>query len=100
MTPETKFANNFCKAFEKAGWTIINMEMLGDGVPDRSITKKGKTFFLEFKIDYNDFTPAQKVWNKKNGKNITVYCIRKFSKEKDNVVINPWIYSFERSIVK
>lgn len=95
MTPETKFANKVCKAFEKAGWTTINMEALGDGVPDRQISYKYYTFVLEFKREDNWLTPNQEAWIKKEWKNnLPLFII---TKKKNLIEIDRIIYSEKQS---
>lgn len=72
-TPEHKFGKEISDELAAAGFTVIDMESLGNGVPDRIAFKDGKAFLFETKIESNGLTDHQEVWIKTKYKNNLPY---------------------------
>lgn len=78
---EKTFSNNIKDKLRKAGFFILDLESLGEGIPDCEIIylERNKGVFLEFKDKNEKLTTAQKAWIKKNSK-ATVIILEKRSR--------------------
>jgi hypothetical protein len=63
------------------GWTIINLEAVGNGVPDCLCAKKRKVFLLEFKYAGNALNKRQINFKKKNILNIEICYLTKIKNQ-------------------
>lgn len=76
---EKTFSQKIKTALRKEGWTVINLESIGEGVPDCLIAKNKKVFFIEFKFLNNRLTKEQVIFMCNNIRNIDCYILRKKS---------------------
>ena len=60
-----------------SGWTVINMESLGNGIPDCLCAKNKHVFLLEFKYNKNKTNERQNIFYFNNVHNIEIFVLRK-----------------------
>jgi hypothetical protein len=86
---EKSFSKEVKKKLEKKGFFILDLEALGDGIPDCAIIDfmNNKCVFLEFKHKGNSLTIHQRAWMKKNPK-ANILILEKTSLLKYNLFYN------------
>lgn len=105
---ESTYTKRIKKDFHSSGWTVINLESIGEGTPDFLIAKNKKCFLIEAKFKNRIRETDQIVWDIQNGKNIDISVLRKdkeglkLTTDKNNYLfksVKELIDFFERRIV-
>jgi len=87
---EKSFSKRLKNEFRKSGWTVIDMEGIGNGVPDCCIIKYNTYALLEFKYGKKEaeeqLTKHQVSWFKKNGMNTRVFIVSEYKRKKYKII--------------
>ena len=101
---EKTFSKRLKNEFKKSGWTVIDMEGIGNGVPDCLVIKKHFYVLLEFKYGTGDprkqLTQHQKVWIKNNSKNTYIYIVSKHEQGRCEIMNIDTDYSINYGSIK